>query len=73
MARIKSAPVLAYPDFSPLAGSFILDTDASQYHGIGAVLSQQQDWTLRVIAYGSRSSNEHEKNYCATWLKKSLL
>ncbi|KAL9952487.1 hypothetical protein ACROYT_G039751 [Oculina patagonica] len=65
--RLVSAPVLAYPDFSPEAGSFILDTDASQYHGIGAVLSQQQeDGTERVIAYGSRSLNEHEKNYCAT-------
>ena len=40
--RLVSAPVLAYPDFSPAAGSFILDTDASQYLGIGAVLSQQQ-------------------------------
>ena len=29
--RLVSAPVLAYPDFSPAAGSFILDTDASQY------------------------------------------
>ena len=28
--RLKSAPVLAYPDFSPSAGTFVLDTDASQ-------------------------------------------
>ena len=35
--RLASAPILAYPDFSPTAGSFILDTDASQYLGIGAV------------------------------------
>ena len=63
--RLVSAPVLAYPDFSPEAGSFILDTDASQYHGIGAVLSQQQqDGTERVIAYGSRSLNEHEELLC---------
>ena len=40
--RLVSAPILAYPDFSPIAGSFILDTDASQYLGIVAVLSQQQ-------------------------------
>ena len=66
--------MLAYPDFSPEAGSFILDTDASQYHGIGAVLSQQQqDGTERVIAYGSRSLNEHEKNYCATRLEMLAL
>ena len=36
--RLVSAPILAYPDFSPMAGSFILDTDESQYLGIGAVL-----------------------------------
>ena len=40
--RLVSAPVLGYPDFSPAAGSFIFDTDASQYLGIGAVLSQRQ-------------------------------
>ena len=66
--------MLAYPDFSPEAGSFKLDTDASQYHGIGAVLyQQQQDGTERVIAYGSRSLNEHEKNYCATRLEMLAL
>lgn len=41
--RLVSAPVLAYPDFSPAAGSFILGTDANQCLGIGAVLSQQQE------------------------------
>ena len=72
--RLVSAPVLAYPDFGPEAGSFILDTDASQYQGIGAVLSQQQqDGTERVIAYGSRSLNEHEKNYCTTRLEMLAL
>lgn len=40
--RLVSAPVLAYPNFSAEAGSFILDTDASQYQEIGTVLSQQQ-------------------------------
>ena len=40
--RLVSAPILAYPNFSPTAGSFILDTDDSQYLRIGAVLSQQQ-------------------------------
>lgn len=38
--RLVSAPVLAYPDFSSNASSFILDVDASQQFGIGAVLSQ---------------------------------
>lgn len=61
--RLVSPPVLAYPNFSAEAGSFILDTDASQYQGNGAVLSQQQqDGTERMIGYGSRSLNEHEKN-----------
>lgn len=41
--RLINAPVLAYPDFSPAAGSFILGTDANQCLGIGAVLSQQQE------------------------------
>ena len=72
--RLVSAPVLAYPDFNVGAGSFILDTDASQHLGIGAVLSQlQPDGTERVIAYGSRSLNEHERNYCTTRLEMLAL
>ena len=43
--RLTIAPVLIYPDFSPDAGLFVVDTDASQPLGIGAVLS-----LLRVIA-----------------------
>ena len=72
--RLVSAPVLAYPDFSPTAGSFILDTDASQYLGIRVVLSQQQpDRTERVIAYGSPSLKDHEKNYSTTQLEMLAL
>ena len=72
--RLTIAPVLVYPDFSPDAGFFVLDTDASQHLGIGAVLSQlQPDGTECVIAYGSRSLNEHEKNYCATRLEMLAL
>ncbi|KAL9970389.1 hypothetical protein ACROYT_G022754 [Oculina patagonica] len=72
--RLVSAPVLAYPDFSSDAGTFILDTDASQQLGIGAVLSQlQPDGAERAIAYGSRSLNDHEKNYCATRLEMLAL
>lgn len=37
--RLVSAPVLVYQDFKPGAGPIILDTDASQHLGIGAVLS----------------------------------
>ena len=72
--RLTSAPVLAYPDFSPGAGTFVLDTYASQRLGIGAVLSQvQSDGTERVVAYGSRSLNEHERNYCTTRLEMLAL
>ena len=72
--RLTIAPVLAYPDFSPDAGLFVLDTDASQPLGIGAVLSRLQlNDTERVIAYGSRSLNEQEKNYCGTRLEMLAL
>ena len=72
--RLPSAPVLAYPNFRAETGSFILGTDASQYQGIGGVLSQQQqDGTELVIAYGSRSLNEHEKNYNTTRLEMLAL
>ena len=72
--RLTIAPVLAFPDFSPDAGLFVLDIDASQHVGIGAVLSQlQPDGIERVINYGSRSLNEHEKSYCATRLEMLAL
>ena len=43
----------------------MLDTDASN-HSIGAVLSQIQSDEERVIAYGSRTYNKAEVNYCTT-------
>ena len=72
--RLVSAPILAYPNFSLGAGSFILDTDASQQLGNGAILSQlQADGTKRLIGYGSRSLNKQEKNYCTTRLEMLAL
>ena len=68
--RLTIAPVLAYPDLSPDAGFFVRDKDASQPLRIGAVLCRLQlNDTQRVIAYGSRSLNEQEKNYCGTRLE----
>ena len=59
---LDKLPVLGYP----LSGQrIILDTDASQY-SVGAVLSQVQGGNERVIAYMSKSSNEHEQKYCTT-------
>ena len=49
---------------------YVLDTDASN-HSIGAVLCQIQVDEERVIAYGSRTYNKGEVNYCITW--KELL
>jgi hypothetical protein len=45
--------------------AILLDTDACDT-AIGAVLSQIQDGHLRVIAYGSRTLNQAEGNYCIT-------
>lgn len=52
-------PILGFPDFNK---SFILHTDASQ-QGLGAVLYQEQEGKLCVIAYASRTLTKAEKNY----------
>ena len=57
-----SAPVLGYPD---PALQYILDTDAS-LEGVGAVLSQMQAGTERVVSYYSRVLASAERNYCVT-------
>lgn len=59
---LVSAPILSFPIEK---GEFILDTDASG-HGIGAVLSQIQGGSEKVIAYFSRVLNKSERNYCVT-------
>lgn len=61
--RLVTAPILAFPRAN--GSQFILDTDASNY-AIGSVLSQEQDGKERVIAYGSRSLDKPERNYCVT-------
>ena len=64
---LSTTPILGYPRLNM---PFILDTDASN-EAIGAVLSQEQDGSERVIAYFSKSLNKHEMNYCVS--RKELL
>ena len=60
------ASVLTFPNFDQ---EFILKTDASGV-GLGAILAQKQpDGTVRPIAYGSRTLQQHEKKYGATELE----
>ena len=65
--KLISAPILAYPDFTI---PFHLCTDASDV-GIGAILSQVINDKECVIAYASRTLNEHERNY-STCEKEAL-
>jgi hypothetical protein len=62
---LTTNPVMAYPNFEK---EFTLATDAS-IKGLGAILSQNYDQGERVIAYASRSLNEHEKKYGITKLE----
>jgi transposase InsO family protein len=64
-SKLITPPVLALPDFSL---PFILDTDASTT-AIAGILSQIQNGEERVIAYGSRTLRNSEKNYSATKLE----
>ena len=57
--HLVNLPLMAYLEPN---SSFILHTDASE-SGLGAVLYQQQNGKLRVIAYASRSLSPTEKNY----------
>lgn len=59
--KLMGPEIMAYPQDNKL---FILDTDACDV-SIGAVLSQVHD-RERVVAYGSRTLNKSERNYCVT-------
>ena len=56
--RLTLAPLLTFAVFTK---PFILHVDAS-YEGLGAVLSQEVDQKLRVVAYASRRLKPTEKN-----------
>ena len=61
-SALTQAPVLAYPSQND---HFVLDTDASNY-GMGAVLSQKQDNSEKVVCYFSKSFSGPERKYCVT-------
>lgn len=63
---LTTSPVLGYPLDQ---GDMILDTDASDV-GIGVVLSQAQQRTEHVLAYGSRKLTKTEQNYCTTLTRR---
>ena len=63
--RLIKAPILQYPDYEE---PFILFIDASMT-GLGAVLAQKKNGKEVVIAYASRSTNQHEANYSITDLE----
>jgi len=65
--KLMSEPILALPKDE---GTYILDTDASDF-GLGAILSQEQAGTEKVIAYSSRTMSKAEKKYETT--RKELL
>lgn len=58
---LATPPILAYPNYDL---PFILHTDASG-EGLGAVLCQEQDEKVRVIAYASRRVSKAEQRYPA--------
>ena len=65
--RLTSAPVLVAPCND---GTYTLDTDASEA-ALGAVLQQEQNGQLKVIACASRALTRIERRYCIT--RKELL
>ncbi|KIH63672.1 hypothetical protein ANCDUO_06024 [Ancylostoma duodenale] len=69
MATLKKAlttsPILAAPR---LGKPFIIETD-SLAKGVAGVLKQEQDHTVRIIAYTNRTLNKYESRYPAIELE----
>ena len=61
-AKLTEAPILSYPREE---GLYIIDADASSV-AAGAVLSQEQDGSEKVLCYYSKCFSRSEKNYCVT-------
>jgi hypothetical protein len=57
-SKLATAPILSYPTVD---GIFTLDTNASST-SIGAVLSQRQGDSEKVICYASRTLTKSERN-----------
>ena len=61
---LTTAPILAHPRFNDPSSPFIVDCDWSALNqAIGAVLSQVQDGTERVVAYGGTRLPEGRARY----------
>ncbi len=58
---LTNPPCLAYPDFDK---EFILRIDASK-EGLGAILCQEQEGSVKPVAYASRALKRSEINYPA--------
>ena len=56
-----------YPVLAPPLpeGKYIIDTDASDF-AMGAVLQQEQNGIVRVVAYASKTFDQAERQYCTT-------
>ncbi|KAA3670990.1 uncharacterized protein DEA37_0008798, partial [Paragonimus westermani] len=63
--KLSSPPILAFPDFSPSAGPFILDADPSDLT-IGAVPSQKSANGEVATVYASRRLDKRGRRYCTT-------
>ena len=59
---LQKAPFLDYPNDTDL---YTLSTEASLF-GIGAIISQRQQWGERVIAYASKTLSKSQQDNSAT-------